>query len=227
MIDPASIFVGRPIYLGCSPHHNRGMLELVEDRGIGGLYDHLRESSVSTARDTVVHQFRKTDLEWLMWIDSDIGFTRQDWAYMMEEQNGELAVCAEYLKKTQDLSVEVAQFGLGFARIHRSVFDSLEMLTRENGEPRLLRYRNRIPVGDELRVEEITEFHPVGVGLDGRRCHEDHCFWMMVMLAQIKIRIETRTKLGHTGDYTWWYDKEKIDAARAAQDRNGAPGDLT
>jgi hypothetical protein len=224
MIDPASIFVGRPIYHTCSPQHNRGMLELVEDRGIGGQYDHVGESSVSTARDTVVHYFRsRTDLEWFVWVDSDIGFSRQDWAYLMENQDGELAVCAEYLKKTQDLSLQVANFGLGFARIHRSVFDQLELLTRDDGEPRLLRYRGRLYINGEWHIEEMTEFHPVGVHPDGSRRNEDHGFWLMVMLAKIKTRIETRTKLGHTGDYTWYYDKEKLDAARAAQ----AARDLT
>ncbi len=220
MIDPATVFVGRPIYHSCSPGHNRGMLELLEDRAIGGQYDHVGESSVSTARDYVAHYFlTRTDLEWLVWIDSDITFSRADWAYLMEDQAGELAVCGEYLKKTQDLSLQVANFGLGFARVHRSVYEQLQVLTREDGEARLLRYRGGIEINGERTMEEMTEYHPIGVHPDGSRRNEDHGFWLMVRLARIDIRVETRCKLGHTGDYTWWYDKEKLDAARA---RRGA-----
>jgi hypothetical protein len=216
MIDPDRVFVGRPIYHSCTPGHDRGMLELLEDRNIGAQYDHVGESSVSSARDYVAHYFlTRTDLDWLVWIDSDISFSRQDWAYLMEDQAGELAVCAEYLKKTQDLSLQVANFGLGFARIHRSVFEKLQFLTRDDGEPRLLRYRGRIDIKGEQCIEEMTEYHPIGVHPDGSRRHEDHGFWLMVRLAGVPLRIETRTRLGHTGPYTWWYDKEKMDAAIA------------
>jgi hypothetical protein len=189
----------------------------VASQGIGGEYEHVGDSSVSTARDHVVHQFlTRSTLEWLVWIDSDITFSMDDWAYLMEDQDGELAVCAEYLTKTQDLVLRVANFGLGFARIHRSVFEQLDQLTRDDGEPRLLRYRGRLAAPQEHVIEEFTEYHPIGIHPDGSRRNEDHGFWIMVRLAGIKIRIETRTKLGHTGPFTWWYDKEKMDAARAA-----------
>jgi len=225
MIDPMSVFVGRPIYHSCSPGHDKGMLEIIETPGIGGMYDHVGNSSISTARDIVVHHFlTRTRFEWFVWIDSDIAFSRRDWAYLMEDQAGELAVCTEYLRKTQDLSLQVANFGLGFARIHRSVFERLEELNRDDGEPRLLKYRGQIisPQGERL-FEEMVEYHPIGIHPDGSRRNEDHGFWLMVRLAGIPIRIETRTKLGHSGDFTWWYDKDKMDAARAAK----AARDLT
>lgn len=220
MIDPATVFVGRPIYQGATPGHDQGMLEIVEDREIGASYNHVGESSVSTARDYVAHYFlTRTSCDWLVWIDSDITFSRQDWAYLMEDQAGELAVCAEYLKKTQDLSLQVANFGLGFARVHRSVYERLNDLTREDGEPRLMRYRSGVVLNGERTMEEMIEYHPIGIHPDGSRRNEDHGFWLMVRLAEIQIRKETRTRLGHTGPYTWWYDKDKLDAARA---RRGA-----
>jgi len=194
------------------------MFEVIEDREIGAQYDHCGESSVSTARDYVAHYFlTRTRCEWLVWIDSDICFTRHDWRLLMEQQSDELAVCAEYLKKNEDLSLEVANFGLGFARVHRSVFEALDNLTREpDGEPRLLRYRANVrgQNGNPPGLEEFVEYHPIGVLPDGSRRNEDHGFWLLVALAGIRIRKETRTKLGHTGQFTWWYDHEKLQAAR-------------
>jgi hypothetical protein len=194
------------------------MLDLVADRGIVAQYDHNGESSVSTARDYVAHYFlTRTTCEWLVWVDSDICFSLEDWAYLMEQQADELAVCAEYMKKTQDLSPEVAQFGLGFARVHRSVYEQLDDLVNDAGEPRLLRYRSR--VHGQVGVEDFMEYHPIGVHPDGSRRNEDHGFWLMVRLAGIKIRTETRTHLGHTGPFTWWYDKARLDELKA---RRGA-----
>jgi hypothetical protein len=219
-IDPASVFVGRPIFDRSTPGHDRGMLDLIADQNIGAQYDHVGESSISSARDYVAHYFlTRTQCDWLVWIDSDITFSRQDWAYLMEQNGDELAVCAEYLKKTQDLSLEVANFGLGFARVHRSVYERLDEMTREEGAPRLLRYRAGVLLNGARSMEEMTEYHPIGVHPDGSRRNEDHGFWLMVRLAGIPIRVETRTRLGHTGNFTWWYDKEKIDAAKA---RRGA-----
>lgn len=219
MIDPATVFVGRPIYHAPTPGHNRGMLELLEDRAIGAQYDHVGESSVSTARDYVVHYFKtRTNCEWLVWIDDDITFSRQDWAYLMEDQAGELAVCAEYLKKSPE--VQVANFGLGFARIHRSVYEKLDDLVRDTGEPQLMRYRSGVEINGQRSMEEFVEYHPIGVHLDGSRRNEDHGFWVLVRLAGVPVRKETRTKLGHTGSFTWWYDHEKLvqlKAKRGAQ----------
>lgn len=220
MIDPGTVFVGRPIFDRSTPGHDRGMFDLVADQAVGAQYDHVGESSISTARDYVVHYFlTRTPCEWLVWIDSDISFTRQDWALLMQQNGDELAVCAEYLKKTQDLSMQVANFGLGFARVHRSVYEQLDTLTREDGEPRLMRYRSGVEIQGRRTIEEFVEYHPIGIHPDGSRRNEDHGFWLMVRLAGIPIRKETRTKLGHTGAFTWWYDKDKLDAAN---ERHGA-----
>lgn len=213
MINPSSVFVGRPIFDRSTPGHDRGMLDLIAARGIGAQYDHCGESSISSARDYVVHYFlTRTACDWLVWIDSDITFSLQDWDLLMEESDaGELAVCAEYMKKTLDLSPQVANFGLGFARVHRSVYEQLDNLAMEDGAPRLSRYRSQVNLADSQGIEEFVEYHPIGIHPDGSRRNEDHGFWLMVRLAKIPIRKETRTRLGHTGAYTWWYDKSKLD----------------
>lgn len=215
MIDESTVFVGRPIFDRCTPLHDRGMLELAHDGAIGAQYDHVGQSSISDARDYVAHYFKtRTTCDWLVWIDSDIAFSRQDWAYLMEQHGNELAVCAEYMKKTQDLSIQVAQFGLGFARVHRSVYERLDDLTHDDGEPRLRRYRSRVELGEVKTIEEFVEYHPVGVAPDGSRKNEDHFFWLLCHLAQVPVRVERRTKLGHTGSFTWWYDSAKLDALK-------------
>ena len=210
MINPRSVFVGRPIYNHATPGHDRGMLELCDRQDIGGQYDHCGCASIGSARDYIVHFFlTRTRFEWLVWIDADISFSRDDWGYLME--GPELAVCAEYLKKTQDLSKQVVHFGLGFARIHRSVFESIDNLVSEDGEPRLLRYRSQVELpGVPVTIEEFAQYHPEGVQLDGSRRNEDHGFWLLARLAGASIRIERRTKLGHTGPFTWWYDAAKL-----------------
>jgi len=218
MIDPATVFVGRPIYHAPTPGNVRGMLELVEDRAIGAQYDHVGESSVSTARDYVVHYFlTRTECEWLVWIDDDITFSRADWAHLMEQQGNEAAVCGEYLKKRKDLVPEVANFGLGFTRVHRSVYEQLDDLVNDKGAPLLMRYRSLVEIRGDRNVEEFVEYHPIGVAPDGSRRNEDQAFWLMVRLAGIPIRKETRTRLGHTGSFTWWYDQDGIQAYRAKQ----------
>jgi hypothetical protein len=215
MIDPATVFLGRPIYGAATPQHSRSVLMLIEDQAIGAQYDHVGESSVSTARDYVAHYFlTRTQCEWLVWIDADICFTREDWGLLMEQQGDERAVCAEYMKKTQDLSPQVANFGLGFARVHRSVYESLDAMTRDDQEPRLLRYRAGVEINGQRSLEEFIEYHPIGVHPDGSRRNEDHGFWLMVRLAGIPIRKETRTRLGHTGSFTWFYDHEKLEALK-------------
>jgi hypothetical protein len=213
--DPSSVFLGRPIYTHTTSQHQTSVLTLYEDQAIGAQYDHVGDSSVSSARDYVAHYFlTRTQCEWLVWVDADITFSRDDWSYLMEQQGNELAVCAEYMKKTQDLAPEVANFGLGFARVHRSVFEQLDELVRENGEPQLMRYRSRVTLKGQSGLEEFVEYHPIGVLPDGSRRNEDHGFWLMVRLAGIPIRKETRTKLGHTGSYTWWYDHDRLEALR-------------
>jgi hypothetical protein len=210
---PDNIFVGRPIYHGSTPLHDVGMLEIAYDRAFAGAYDQVGESDVSTARDYVVHKFLQSGLEWLAWIDSDIGFRRSDWALLMEQQGDELAVCGEYLKKTQDpRRMEIANFGLGFARVHRSVYELLDDLNTEHGEARLHRYRRMDQESSVL--EDFVEYHPVGVAFDGSRRNEDHGFWLLVALAAIPTRKESRTRLGHTGPFTWWYRPELIQQKR-------------
>ncbi len=160
-------------------------------------------SNVGAVRNMVAHSFlEKSPCQWLMLVDDDIGFTVQDWDLLWEDQAGEAAVCAEYLQKIDGQQVP-AHFGLGFARVHRSVFESMIQLALEDGTPYL---RQGYYAGVLL-----WEFFPQGVTAAGEYRQEDHGFWQLCRMAGVNVRVERRTKLKHSGRSTWTYDAEVLD----------------
>lgn len=156
-------------------------------------------SNVGAVRNVIAHKFlTQSDCQWLMTVDDDIGFTITDWDLLWEDQAGELAVCAEYLQKI-DGERRVARFGLGFARIHRVVFERLTELTVEDGRPYLQQgyYAGQV----------MWDFFPQGVHVSGEYRQEDHGFWQLVRLASLSVRVERRCRLAHSGRSTWRYDE--------------------
>jgi len=166
-------------------------------------------SNVGAVRNLIAYNFlTKTDCEWLVMIDDDIGFTLEDWDLLWEDHNGELAVCAEYLQKL-DGEQRPAQYGLGFARVHRSVFERLVELNAEDGTPWV---RQGYFAGVLL-----WDFFPQGVTSAGEYRQEDHGFWTLVRLAEVSVRYEKRTHLAHSGRSTWRYDEAALAASYEAQ----------
>lgn len=159
-------------------------------------------SNVGAVRNVIAHEFLTlSDCQWLMMIDDDIGFGVSDWDLLWEDQANELAVCGEYLQKIDGDKVP-ARFGLGFARVHRSVFTMLTQLTVEDGSPYLRQgyYAGKL----------LWEFFPQGVTISGEYRQEDHGFWQLVRLAQVAVRLERRCKLAHSGRSTWRYDADTL-----------------
>lgn len=107
----------------------------------------------------------------------------------------ELAVTAEYARKTE--LREPIRFGMGFVRLHRSVFEKLDALKNEEG----------IPIIDQFMHQGrlVSDYFPAGTDGEGRRHGEDGAFWLRVRLAGITPRIETRTKLVHWGRQAYPY----------------------
>lgn len=148
-------------------------------------------SSIALARNNMADAFLKgTKLDSIIWIDSDILFTREDFELLLE--GPEPAVSAIYAKK--DDSGEPAVHGMGFARTDRCVFDAL----RERG----LTQEAFIPGWGRV----ITDYFINGAAINpqdpnGLRTWigEDTGFWSLVRTANIPYRIETRTDLGHVG----------------------------
>ena len=152
-------------------------------------------SNVALARNKCVHWFLSTEYEHLVFIDADMGYSRTDWQYLMEDDGSE-GVCCEYRKKDQVRKIRV-QYGLGFARISRRLLEQMALLEREAGGDLLQRFRSE--------GEEWIDYFPQGVVTGDTWRGEDHGFWLMARLTGLAIRLERRTELMHTGVAHWRY----------------------
>lgn len=206
-VDPREIVVAVPCHTGrVDVLTSNGLCNII---GTGRLANQplwqFGGSNVGAVRNTIAHKFlNECPCQWLVMLDDDIGFTVRDWDYLWEDQAGELAVCAEYLQKLPGKLVP-AQFGLGFARVHRSVFEALTQLSNEDGTPYV---RQGYYTG-----QLMWDFFPQGVTASGEYRQEDHGFWQLVRLASVSVRIERRCQLDHSGRSTWRYDAAALAAA--------------
>lgn len=197
MISRDKIIVAMPCYnflidagcvngmLACLPYYHRPLIWA-------------GNSNIALARNEIVHMFveNMTEVEWLMWIDADTRFTPVDWN-LLWEGNEEL-VCAEYARKV--LGLPPVQFGLGFTRVHRSVYERIKALTNEDGTERANRFYHKGVM--------MVDYHPNGAMASGKWIGEDHGFFMFANLAEAKLRIETRTRLGHAGNFEYGYPNQ-------------------
>ena len=153
------------------------------------------DSNISHCRNGIAHYFlTQTDCDTLWFLDSDIVFTLQDFTYLME--GTEQIVIAPYARKV--MGMQPTGFGMGFARIHRSVFDTLNNLVDEAGEEQLGRYY--------IEGQGVaTHFFFTGCSSDARWFGEDTGFWHFAALTNMTVRYETRTRLGHVGSYVYEY----------------------
>lgn len=187
--EPATVALGLPIgdfkpmiecvygILQCMPFFARPI-------------DYCGCSLVNEARNRIAHKFlhnHERNLEWLFWIDSDIGFTTQDWCYMTDTD--EPLVVAPYAKKSFDNTR--VDTGFGFVKVHRKVFNAIAALLNEDGSERVPRFFH----SGELHVD----YFPVGATGNGQWCGEDAGFFAWAGIAGFPYRIEERCDLIHYG----------------------------
>lgn len=108
--------------------------------------------------------------------------------------DADMLVTAEYSYKNDTLAP--CRMGLGFTRVHRSVFDKISQIEHEDGQGRAWQYT--------WQGEMFTDYFPCGLGLAQNVATpdwkgEDIGFFTMCALAGIIPRIETRTYLHHVG----------------------------
>lgn len=197
MISRDKILVAMPVYnslidagcvsglLSCAPFYERP-------------YIFSGNSSIALARNEITHMFveKMPNYEWLMWIDADTRFTPRDWQLLWEGDD-KLIVCAEYARKF--LGMSPVQFGLGFTRVHRSVYEKIKALTLD-GEDRVRRFYHK--------GEMMVDYHPNGALGEGRWIGEDQGFFMWAAACEIPTRLETRTRLVHAGSFGYEYPQQ-------------------
>jgi hypothetical protein len=223
MINPKTVLVATPSHDGKVETGYAGALAACGSAHLFGNMVFLNGCShVAMARNAIVDGFLRSDYEWLVCIDSDIVFSERDFRLLLDyplpdqpagiEFEGQAAAmdaaatrtddglvlisCAEYSRKIDN--GEPARFGLGFCRVHRSVYEALEVLTAGDGSARVHQFMHAGKL--------VSDFHPSGCMTDGQWLGEDTGFFSLVRLAGITPRIEQRTRLIHWGrksyDYT-------------------------
>ena len=176
-------------------------------------YFHIGQSNVRLARNECAHYFlNHTDCDSSLWVDADIEYTMQDFAYMME--GDEELVIAPYAKKS--LGQPPVDFGMGFVRIDRTVFEKLAAWTDDTGQEMLNRFRHE----GEIAVDFFFD----GASQDMRWFSEDTGFfhWCSLIDGDLKINVrrELRTRLRHWGYLPYGYPEQisgMVSVGEAAQ----------
>jgi hypothetical protein len=236
MISPRTVLVMIPTYDGRNEWATTQGLCAVFSMGMaGGLAGLPGCTGPALARNVCANRFLQTDMEWLVFIDADTGFTPDDFAILMDYPRRDgavmapinqelhdaatlvefdipgfaandnpvnqpstfktpLIVAAEYARKSE--GAPPVRLGLGFARIHRSVFGALDALNLESGEARIdsFMYEGRL-VADYF-ISGCSEHRWLG---------EDTGFFSLCALAGIHPRVEQRCNLEHIGKKAWPY----------------------
>lgn len=172
-----------------------GRVEFATVRGLmdsmpywSGLFDMPYCSHVGLARNRLIHGFLQSPYEYCVMIDSDIGFTGREFQQLMEPDH--YAVNGVYAFK--DESGQPIHQGLGFTRIHRSVFEIL---------------RATLVMPFTHKGEKLFDFFVSGVFPNGRFMTEDSGFWILCSEIGIRPKIDTRIDLMHIGRKEYGVDE--------------------
>ena len=161
------------------------------------------QANISRARDLLAAQFLASDCTSLVFIDGDIGFSRQDLQCLLESpfpitaglyqrKNGSGKwVCMPQPEEAPSENGlahyrRVQRVGTGFLRIDRGVFETL-IDTRAVAEYPLDSHR-------------LHEFFPSGV-CGGQFLSEDFYFCEIAARAGFQIHLDTRIRLQHVGRF--------------------------
>ncbi|HVF17085.1 MAG TPA: hypothetical protein VNA21_09240 [Steroidobacteraceae bacterium] len=163
------------------------------------------QANISRARDILAAQFLASDCTSLVFVDGDVGFSRQDLQCLLESphpitgglyqrKNGSGQwVC---VPQPDDASASaerpnyrrVQRVGTGFLRIDRPVFEKL--------------ISGKHVLDYPLDNNRIHQFFPSGV-LDGHFLSEDYFFCELAARAGFDIHIDTRIRLKHVGRFIY------------------------
>lgn len=162
----------------------------------GQTHFHMGVSDLPFARNTVVQRFKESKCEWLQMIDSDIIYSEKDWDILW--QGSEELVCGTYARKVP--GKPPADYGLGFVRAHRSVFEKIDTLENADGSELAQRFY--------YEGKMYVHYFPVGVSGDSRWLGEDRAFFTLCQLAGVNHRLERNCRLQHVGNFVYGYPNQ-------------------
>lgn len=222
MIDPKTVLVTIPSYDGKTVTGLTGALAACAAEHLFGNMLFLNGcAGPQLARNLLAHGFLRSQYEWMVGIDADIAFTAADFKILMDYPMSPLSMnaptipplnkamddeatrdaagnillsVAEYSRKVDAL--DPCRFGLGFVKIHRSVFTALDALNFEDGSPRVQQF---------LWKGALVSDYFIGGAMAGQWKGEDTGFFELVRLAGITPRIEQRCRLIHVGSKEYAY----------------------
>lgn len=209
-----SILFATPCYGGMLtlPYFNSCM-ELHEELNRAGL-EHTwlttaNESLIVRARNTMASTFLKSDYEYMMFLDADIGFSPEDvsklWnlqvpvavgAYPMKRKDAPLSAWKDGKLldisplgpiKPDDSPFPVDYAGTGFMLIHRDVFERL---------------KSEVVEYEEGHVGQCWGFFDL-MYKDGISLSEDYAFCQRYRDIGGEIVLDPSIKLSHTGTFTY------------------------
>ena len=225
MINPLSVLVCTPSIDGrveCA--YAGGLASAGAEHLFGNMFFLNLCSHVAAARNQIVATFLSSPFDQLVFIDADIGFSAQDFKYLMnypqqkggplppdqvefdevatKDSHGEpLISCAEYSRKTE--AHEAVRLGLGFCKISREVFSTLDALRNDDGSPVIQQYM--------ANGSLVSDYFISGCRND-RWLGEDQGFFILCHMAGIVPRIEQRTNLHHFGRKVYVYNTPVVGA---------------
>ncbi len=210
MIDPERVAIATPIGDG-KPYwqYMRSILALDRKRLFGPIFSICGCSDIVEARNRLVRTALASAIPWdqLVFIDADMGFTLEDWGYLLDDSDGAAAVCAEYSAKGEPR--RKAPWPMGFCRLSRALLERLASMQIE-GELLIPRYDNQ-------DGQETLDFFESGMRGPRLRLAEDQGFWSLLSSLEragfegFRVRYETRTRLVHVGMAEYPYTPELPD----------------
>jgi hypothetical protein len=161
------------------------------------------QANISRARDILAAQFLASDCTSLVFVDGDVGFSRQDLQWLLEspfpitsglyqrKNSSGQWVCVPQPEagapEPQGVHYRrVQRVGTGFLRIDRAVFQTV--------------IDRQLVVDYPLDANRLHQFFPSGV-LDGQFLSEDYYFCELAARAGFAVRVDTRIRLKHVGRF--------------------------
>lgn len=235
-VERAEVFIALPTYSTWVGQFAMSLINALP-RMKAAICPAIGDSLVTRARNNIAHEFMKTDIPWLLFIDTDLEFPPEHIEHLISHDSRFPIVGGCYPKKklgspewvlnampgsSPDANglQEVAEMGTGLLKIHRSVFAAVR-----EAYPQL---RYRCDAHKDIRYD----FFPVGTYRDATFKPEDPARylsedWYICQLARAigyRVFADTRCTAKHHGSIAYPVTFEDQKPATPAQTIGGKLG---